>query len=57
MQCVHMTCWQCEDRKVVQLRKDNEKLKTIIEGLLKITPDTRYDEPVVIDALAALDDD
>jgi succinylglutamate desuccinylase len=52
-----MTCWQCEDRKVVQLRKDNEKLKTIIEGLLKITPDTRYDEPVVIDALAALDDD
>lgn len=57
MQCVHMTCWQCEDRKVVQLQKDNEKLKTIIEGLLKITSDTRYDEPAVIDALAALDDD
>lgn len=57
MQCVHMTCWQCEDRKVTQLQKDNEKLKAIIEGLLKITPDTRYDEPVVIDALSALNDD
>lgn len=57
MQCVHMTCWQCEDHKVIQLQKDNEKLKTIIEGLLKITPDTRYDEPIVVDALAALDED
>ena len=56
MRCAHMTCWQCEDEKVAKLQKENERLKTIIQGLLEITPDTRHDEPIVIDAIDALDD-
>jgi len=55
MQCKHVTCWQCEDSQLVKMRKENERLKTIIEGLLIIIPDERRDEQIVVDAIDALD--
>jgi hypothetical protein len=54
MQCKHVTCRQCEDSQLVKMRKENERLKTIIEGLLSITPDERRDEQIVVDAIDAL---
>lgn len=46
--CRHVTCWQCEDVRVAELKR-------IIEALLAITPDTRNDEPAVQAALDALE--
>ena len=48
VRCCHVTCWQCEDARVAELKR-------IIEGLLAITPDTRNDEPAVQAAIDALD--
>ena len=48
LKCNHVTCWQCEDERVAELKR-------VIENLLAITPDSRRDEPAVQAALDALD--
>lgn len=48
VRCCHVTCWQCEDERVVELKR-------VIERLLAITPDTRSDDPAVQAAIDALD--